>query len=134
LSMVEQVAGDEFDPILQMTDAFEINGAAAAHQARHPISLFEQELRQVRAVLACDSRDQRFTLHEQSSLSWTQVLDSTLDYLSRRPPPTAAPALPGSAPTTMRSSANTRYVFHCQIRASGSLPRDRRMLFYGRTS
>ena len=58
-ALVEQVGLVELDPIAQVRDPLERLGARAPHHAVHLVSLPEQELREVGAVLAGDSRDQR---------------------------------------------------------------------------
>ena len=68
--LVEQVARRgvrvEHDAVLQVGDALEVRGALAAHHADHLVALVEQQLGQVRAVLAGDAGD-------QGALAWSSV-------------------------------------------------------------
>ena len=74
--LVEQVAGHEGDPVLEVADALEVDGAGAPHHADHLVALVQQELGQVGAVLAGDAGDERTCSHgDRSTLS--------------RPPPSA---------------------------------------------
>ena len=58
-ALVEQVALVQRDPVAQVLDALEPLGRGAAHHPVHLVALLEQQLGQVRAVLARDPGDQR---------------------------------------------------------------------------
>ena len=66
--LVEQVARHQLELVLDVRDALEVHRARAAHHADDRVALLEQELRQVRAVLAGDARDQ-CTLRHQGNAS-----------------------------------------------------------------
>src|SRR5262249_20711281 len=55
---VEQVALDQLDLVAQVLDAGEVLGAGAAHHAVNAVALFEQQLGEVRTVLAGDAGDE----------------------------------------------------------------------------
>ena len=55
---VEQVAGNELELVLDVGDAFEVHRAAPAHHADDVVALGQQQLGQVRAVLAGDPGDE----------------------------------------------------------------------------
>ena len=55
--LVHQVAGDELHPLLDVADAVEVDGAGAAHHPDDVVALVQQELGQIRAVLAGDAGD-----------------------------------------------------------------------------
>ncbi len=57
--LVGQVRLNELDARLDMVDALEILGARPAHHALHFVSLLEQQLRQIRTILAGDAGNQR---------------------------------------------------------------------------
>ena len=57
--LVEQVALDDLDAILDVSDAVEVDGARAAHHADHLVTAPQQEFGQVRSVLTGDAGDQR---------------------------------------------------------------------------
>jgi hypothetical protein len=69
-TLVEQVALDQFDLVLDVLDAAQVEGAGAAHHAHHAVAFGEQELGQVRAVLPGNAGDQRGC---QSRFSFAQV-------------------------------------------------------------
>src|SRR5664280_2570030 len=56
--LVEEVAGHQGEPILDVGDPFEVERARAPHHPAHLIALTEQEFGQIGAVLAGDARDQ----------------------------------------------------------------------------
>ena len=56
--LVEEVAGDELDLVLDVGDALEVHRARAPHHADDRVALRQQKFGQVRAVLARDARDQ----------------------------------------------------------------------------
>jgi len=58
-ALVEQVAGHEGDVVLDVRNALERDGRAAAGHAHHVVALLEQELGQVGTVLAGDAGDER---------------------------------------------------------------------------
>ncbi len=62
--LVEQIAGDELDAILDVRDPLEVHRAAAPHHADHVVTLRQQQLRQVRPVLSRDARDERALCHD----------------------------------------------------------------------
>jgi RNase P/RNase MRP subunit p29 len=66
---VEQVASHQRQLILNMGDTLEVNGAAAAQHPDDLVSLLKEQLGQIGAVLAGDTRDQRTLFHETLSLS-----------------------------------------------------------------
>ena len=57
-ALIVQVALDDLDIVLQMLDALEGQGAGTPHHADDTIVLGEQQLGQVRAVLAGNSGNQ----------------------------------------------------------------------------
>ena len=58
-ALVKQVPLGQFDLILDVLDAAQVEGAGAAHHAHHAVTFGEQELGQVRAVLPGNAGDQR---------------------------------------------------------------------------
>ena len=66
--LVEQVAGDELELVLDVGDALEVHGARAPHHADHRVALRQQEFRQVGPVLAGDARDQSPLRHRGKTL------------------------------------------------------------------
>ncbi|CAB4802066.1 unannotated protein [freshwater metagenome] len=56
--LVEEIAGNEFDIVLQMTDAFEIQRRAPANHANDVVTLVEEQFGEIGAVLAGDSSDE----------------------------------------------------------------------------
>ena len=56
--LVEQVAGDELDVVLDVRDALEVHRARAPYHADDRVALREQKFGEVRAVLAGDAGDQ----------------------------------------------------------------------------
>ena len=61
--LVEQVGLPQLDAVAQVRDALEVLGAGAAHHADDLVALLEQQLGQIRAVLAGDAGDQRARCH-----------------------------------------------------------------------
>ena len=69
-SLIEQVAGYEREPVLDVRDPLEVDGRAAADDADDFVVLREKELREVGAVLSGDTRDERsFRCHALSFYS-----------------------------------------------------------------
>ncbi|GIV80754.1 MAG: hypothetical protein KatS3mg051_0108 [Anaerolineae bacterium] len=66
-SLVEHVAGDEVQPVLNVLDAAEVDGAGAPYQAEDLIPLFEQEFGQIGTILAGDTGDQCAFTHGVSA-------------------------------------------------------------------
>ncbi len=56
--LVQQVAGHELNPVLNVRDALEIQRAGPAHHADHRVALLKEEFSQIRAVLARHARNQ----------------------------------------------------------------------------
>ena len=57
--LVEQVRLPQIDAVAEMRDALEVLRARPAHHADDPVALLEQQLGQVRPVLARDAGDER---------------------------------------------------------------------------
>src|SRR5581483_290806 len=57
-SLIKHVAGDELDPVLDMSDACKIDGAGASNQPINFVAVIQQQFGQVRAVLPGYTRDQ----------------------------------------------------------------------------
>ena len=55
---IEEIAGDEFDIVLQMTDALEIQRGTSANHANDVVTLVEEQFGEIGAVLASDSSDE----------------------------------------------------------------------------
>ena len=66
---IEQVGLDERDPVGQMVDPLEVLGRGAADHPEHLVTLVEEEIGQVGAVLAGDAGDQRPLAHVLAILS-----------------------------------------------------------------
>ena len=57
--LVEQVGLDELDPVADSAEVLELLGGRPPDDPEYLVSLFEQQLREQRAVLAGDPGDQR---------------------------------------------------------------------------
>jgi hypothetical protein len=57
--LIEQVRGHDFDLPQQVLDTFVAVVAGSAHHSHHLVPLGEQELRQIRPILAGHPSDQR---------------------------------------------------------------------------
>ena len=57
--LVEQVGLPELEAVAEVRDALEVLGAGAPDHADDAVALLEQQLGEVRAVLAGDAGDQR---------------------------------------------------------------------------
>jgi hypothetical protein len=67
--LVEQVALDNLDAVLDVADAVEIDGAGAAHHTDDRVALFQQEFGEIAAVLTGDAGDQ-CCWHSNSFVCW----------------------------------------------------------------
>ena len=63
---VAEVAVDELDLPEEMIDARAVERARAAHHPVHLVVPLEQDLREIRAVLARDPGDERLALHQRT--------------------------------------------------------------------
>lgn len=57
-NLVEEVAGDEFEVVLEVTDPLEVQGGTASNHSDDVVTLGQKELGQVGAVLSSDSCDE----------------------------------------------------------------------------
>jgi hypothetical protein len=65
---IKQIARSQCHPILDMSNALEVDRTGAPDHANNLVPLFEQELRQVRSVLPGDAgNESTLTRHEQAS-------------------------------------------------------------------
>src|SRR5262249_34130085 len=62
--LVEQVSGHELDAVDEMSDPLIWSRRAATHDADDAIVLLEQQLGEIRAVLARDTSDERSACHD----------------------------------------------------------------------
>jgi hypothetical protein len=63
--LIQQVGLTERDTITQVRDALEVLGARAPHHAGDLVPALEQQLREVRAILAGDAGDERAPIHRR---------------------------------------------------------------------
>ncbi len=61
--LIEQVAGPQLDAVEQVLDAPEIRRRGTSHHADHAVTLVEEELGKIRAVLPSDAGNQCSFLH-----------------------------------------------------------------------
>ena len=66
--LVEQVAPDERDPVLDVGDPLEAHGARTPHHADDLVTLLEEQFREVGAVLARNAGDQRSSGHREPTV------------------------------------------------------------------
>jgi len=57
--LVEQVGGDELDPVDEVRNPFVRRGGASTDDAEDAVALLEQQLGEVGAILSGDPGDQR---------------------------------------------------------------------------
>ncbi len=62
--LIQHIAGDKMQLVLDMVDPAEINGAGPANQAKDLVSLAEQKFGQIGSVLPRDSGDECALAHD----------------------------------------------------------------------
>src|SRR5581483_4363092 len=62
-TLVQKIARDKLDFVLQVFDAFEIDSTATTDKPAHPVVLLEKKLSKIGSVLTRNSCNKGFSLH-----------------------------------------------------------------------
>src|ERR1035438_4973880 len=68
-NLVEQVPGHQFEPVLNMCDPLEVEGARPPDHADDLVALLQEEFGQIRAILPGHPSDQRPLCHWMTTLA-----------------------------------------------------------------